>query len=262
LIPLLIDRGYKVRCVLYSPVGAKTGDSYRDSFTFLATLREKYPLQVALFYIAEGAARSGNEEVLEGALRDCCALVHVPLPYESGREKSNIISTYLDPIVQASLSLYQCALREARRQFRSVDRFSRPFRVVYVGTCYSAEGMDQNGCKSIQGTFWNDANSSEPEIMAKTMAEKALWELHHSEEAEEVHLEVFSLLMPSLLGPVSADMVSLVMNESHFMSENALVLDLLSTTPSSLSPLYMDVLDVRDAAQSCRKSLTRFPSAH
>jgi len=193
------------------------------------------------------------DEVMDGALRGCSFVIHIPLPFCS-QSQSNVINTFIEPIVPFSLKFYQCCLREARRQFRNSlqGNVFPSMRIIYIGSAYSVHYENIQTGDTLNEETWNKHSTvaHEPMVLAKTLAEKALWEIYESEEARTVHLEVYSLLFPTILGPVNQSMAHGLDQEVFLSSNISLVRDLLANYYPSCPNLHLNIIDVRDAVSS------------
>lgn len=250
LVPHLLGWGYKVRCVLCRPKAAP----FRFNCV-VNMLKEicKRGEKLSLFYIDDIDL---CDEVMDGALRGCSFVIHIPLPFCS-QSQSNVINTFIEPIVPFSLKFYQCCLREARRQFRNSlqGNVFPSMRIIYIGSAYSVHYENIQTGDTLNEETWNKHSTvaHEPMVLAKTLAEKALWEIYESEEARTVHLEVYSLLFPTILGPVNQSMAHGLDQEVFLSSNISLVRDLLANYYPSCPNLHLNIIDVRDAVSSIGK---------
>lgn len=251
LVVALLQENYNVRCILYKPKQFIL--RYTKTTEYLTSLISFYFGRLSLYHI-ENIMGSDNE--LENALYGSNYVIHIPAGFATQESNNDVLTECLDPIVQSSLKLYQSTLREARRQYTNYHIHNKSLRLIYIGTCHSAdENIKQSSNNiAIDENNWNNhTDMDDPKTMAKTLAEKALWELHRSEESKQVNLEVVSLLFPTLIGPIRKDHAFTLSQEYQYLSNNSLIYDLLSGYYSSCLPFNISILDVRDAVKACSK---------
>ena len=216
VIQVLLDRGYTVRATVRDPADAKKTDHLRA----MAAGRED-----ALELLPADLLQEGS---FDQAVAGCDLVCHVAASVKlaSADPQREIV----DPAVKGTANVLE-----------AVRRAGTVKRVVITSSIAAIFDHTNPRDKVYSEADWNQGSTlkSEPYNLAKTLAERAAWDLHASlPEVERFELVVLNPVV--VLGPL--------FTRGHGRSSPALLRDIMARAFPACPNISLSLVDVRDVA--------------